>query len=218
MSCGSLDEGTKKKTSRKEKIEEEDKDTITQEMTCSSGTKDTSTKGLAKLAQACFSEKKYKRSYFIYKTMLSNPKLNPSAKFAIVNNVAVIRVLMGHERAAADLFEDSVSSNIVSENAYNSLRLNINNGKLGLNDALKNKINKASDDDSIIELQGELKLIQKEGTQAIHKYSGLKSDLKKSANLSYGLIKSNNLKEAKEILGKESAVDNNLQKLKERLK
>lgn len=136
IGCSSSEEPSsrKKKTrSARESVDENSTDSSQEvEENCSNGTKSVDPNSLAILASKCFKENKIKKAYFLYKSVLSNPKTKNSLKYKVLNNLGVIQNLLGHEALSFSLIERSLAIKTTKENANNKIQAQVNKGAFRL--------------------------------------------------------------------------------------
>ncbi len=132
LGCSSSQEDERPSRSRSQTANKSvrDESSSTQEtvQNCDNGTKKVDVDSLLELAQKCFNEKKIRRSYFLYKSALSNPKVKSSQKYKILNNLGVIQSLLGHDSRSYSLFEKSTATKANKINAHNKIQAQINKG------------------------------------------------------------------------------------------
>lgn len=131
LACSSSeDKQTRKSRSKsvKQSLDEESDNSTKVEDNCDSGSKSVDVGSILSLAQKCFDEKKIKKSYFLYKSALSNPKMKSSLKYKVLNNLGVIQSLLGHDSRSYSLFEKSTSGKVSKINANNKIQAQVNKG------------------------------------------------------------------------------------------
>jgi|GEM_PF-6442085 len=150
---------------------------------CEEGSLSDPIKTLFSRAQGCFRKKLYRKSYFIYKSLLSK-NLNSEMKSKALNNLAIVQAKLGHFSTAHSLFNQSTALKLSVENVTNHTMFLLNQGDKSIPSEYLAMI-KSLDTGSkrLFEIKGRLASIEDNLSAVILNYE--KSDLSKGAIENY---------------------------------